>query len=166
MAGDASAFARIVAATSDRLVRLSARILGRLEDAEDTVQESYLRAYRALAAGQFDRQASVRTWLYRIVTNASIDVRRSRRPVVANDTVELEAPAGQGGPGGVEARLALAELARWLEGLPEEQRVALVLSALEGLTSAEIGQILGCSEGAVEQRLVRARAALRRRRGE
>ena len=80
MAGDASAFARIVAATSDRLVRLSARILGRLEDAEDTVQESYLRAYRALAAGQFDRQASVRTWLYRIVTNASIDVRRSRRP--------------------------------------------------------------------------------------
>ena len=62
-----------------------------------------------------------------------------------------------------EARLALRELDRWLGELPAEQRTVLVLRFVEGLTSAEVAEILGCSEGAVEQRLVRARASLRQR---
>jgi RNA polymerase sigma-70 factor (ECF subfamily) len=62
-----------------------------------------------------------------------------------------------------EARLALAELADLLEALPEDQRVAIVLKSVEGLSTPEIARILDCSEGAVEQRLVRARATLRAR---
>jgi len=62
-----------------------------------------------------------------------------------------------------EARIALTELADWLEALPSEQHAAIVLKCVEGLSSAEVATTLGCSEGAVEQRLVRARAALRRR---
>jgi RNA polymerase sigma-70 factor (ECF subfamily) len=63
-----------------------------------------------------------------------------------------------------EARLALSELDDWLGDLPPEQRAALVLQSLEGLNNTEIAQLMGVSEGAVEQRLVRARAALRQRR--
>jgi RNA polymerase sigma-70 factor (ECF subfamily) len=60
--------------------------------------------------------------------------------------------------------LALSELDDWLQALPAEQRAALVLQSMEGLNNSEIAQVMGVSEGAVEQRLVRARAALRQKR--
>ena len=62
-----------------------------------------------------------------------------------------------------DPHLALREVERWMEELPPEQRAALVLSALEGHSNREVADLLGCSEGAVEQRLVRARATLRHR---
>jgi RNA polymerase sigma-70 factor (ECF subfamily) len=62
-----------------------------------------------------------------------------------------------------EQKLALTELSDFMNELPADQRAALVLKAVEGLTSPEIAEVLQCSEGAVEQRLVRARAALRKR---
>lgn len=161
--GDTAAFQEVVDATSARLVRLGARMLGNMADAEDVVQEAYVKAYRSLLEGQFDRRAKVETWLYRIVVNAAIDARRKRtRREPATDAAEDV--AGADSP--VEARLALAEIADWLGALPADQQAALVLKVVEGRESAEIAEILGCSEGAVEQRLVRARAALRQRRNE
>lgn len=161
--GDACAFEPIVAATSAGLVRLSARIVGNMADAEDVVQESYVKAFAALAEGQFDGRSSVKTWLYRIVTRASIDaLRRSdRRERLADAAMASE----WGGAEVADARLALAELADWLQALPGEQRATLVLKAVEGLSTPEIAEIMQCSEGAVEQRLVRARNALREKRG-
>jgi RNA polymerase sigma-70 factor (ECF subfamily) len=162
--GDAAAFQELVSATSTRLVRLSARMLGNLADAEDVVQEAYVKAYRSLLDGQFDRRAKVETWLFRIVVNAAIDARRKR--VRRGPTVEVDedtAVPTQEGPSAAESRLALTELADWLGELPPEQQAALILKAVEGRESTEIAAILGCSEGAVEQRLVRARAALRQR---
>ena len=165
--GDAAAFQELVDATSTRLVRLSARMLGNVADAEDVVQEAYVKAYRSLREGQFDRRAKVETWLYRIVVNASIDARRKRTrrgpAVEIDDETVMPAPEGQSAG---EARLALTELADWLDQLPPDQQAALVLKAVEGRESAEIAEILSCSEGAVEQRLVRARATLRQRRNE
>ena len=165
--GDASAFQEVVDATSARLVRLSARMLGNVADAEDVVQEAYVKAYRSLQGGEFDRRAKVETWLYRIVVNATIDARRKRSrrgPAVAMDE-ETVAAVHEGELAG-DARLALTELAAWLGELPPDQQAALVLKAVEGRESAEIAEILGCSEGAVEQRLVRARATLRQRRND
>jgi RNA polymerase sigma-70 factor (ECF subfamily) len=163
-AGDTRAFRTIVETTSDELVRVAARILGSVADAEDVVQDAFVKAHRELAAGRFDGRSTVKTWLYRIVTHASIDALRgrARRQV---STGELEQRAWEG-PALVESRVALRELADLLEGLPAEQRAALVLKAVEGLTTPEIASILSCSEGAVEQRLVRARVALRERRKE
>jgi RNA polymerase sigma-70 factor (ECF subfamily) len=163
-AGDTRAFRTIVEMTSDELVRLSARLLGSLADAEDVVQEAFVKAHRELVAGRFDGRSTVKTWLYRIVTHASIDALRSRarRQVPAD---EIQARAWEGAAL-VESRVALREHSELLEGLPAEQRAALVLKAVEGLTTPEIASILSCSEGAVEQRLVRARAALRERRRE
>jgi RNA polymerase sigma-70 factor (ECF subfamily) len=158
--GDAAAFQRIVEATSTRLVRLAARMLGSIVDAEDVVQEAYVKAYRALTTGDFDGRANVSTWLYRIVTNQAIDAMRgrARRPKptdTADDSISDRASA--------EQQLALSELSDWMSELPADQRAALVLKAVEGMTSPEIAEVLECSEGAVEQRLVRARAALRKR---
>jgi RNA polymerase sigma-70 factor (ECF subfamily) len=158
--GDASAFRMIVEATASRLVRLSARIVGSVTEAEDVVQEAYVKAYRALVEGQFDARSSVSTWLHRIVVNAALDARRKRKrdPEDAIDSQTAPPAAGS-----AEQAVALRELADWLAELPEDQRTALLLKTVEGMSSAEIAAVLGCSEGAVEQRLVRARAALRQR---
>jgi RNA polymerase sigma-70 factor (ECF subfamily) len=146
-------------------VRYAARLLGNMADAEDVVQESYVKAHRALTSGSFDGRASLKTWLYRIVTRTAIDHKRSRQRgerLAASDSA-LE--AGFDGGAQVESYVALRELDEWMATLPVEQRSALVLQSLEGFTNREVAGILECSEGAVEQRLVRARAALRGREG-
>lgn len=74
------------------------------------------------------------------------------------------ADPGWDGVASAEAKLALSELSEWLGELPREQQAALVLKSVEGFSSAEAAEILECSEGAVEQRLVRARATLREKR--
>lgn len=161
--GDSRAFRRIVEATSARLIRLAARMLGNMEDAEDVVQESYVKAYRSIVAGAFDGRSAPETWLYRIVANTAVDAlrKRARHPVPAAgqdaDGVAVEADTS------AEARAALAELEQVMVELPAEQRAALVLKAVEGLSSKEVATTLGITEGAVEQRLVRARVTLRGR---
>jgi len=162
LSGDRSAFQQIVDATSQKLVRLGARIMGNQADAEDVVQEAYVKAYRALSAGEFDRRSSTNTWLYRIVVNGAIDAKRTqkRRAEASDEQID----PGWDGAARAEARLALSELDDWLQALPPEQRAALVLQSMEGLNNTEIAQVMGVSEGAVEQRLVRARASLRQKR--
>lgn len=162
--GESSAFQRIVDATSARFVRLGARVLGNVADAEDVVQEAYVKAYRSLVAGQFDGRSKVETWLYRIVLNAAIDAKRKRGPAHLSD--DALGNSGWDPRATAEARLALKELADWLGELPEEQQTVLLLKTVEGWSSAEIAEVLECSEGAVEQRLVRARATLRQRRNQ
>ena len=162
LAGDRSAFQLIVDATSQKLVRLGARIMGNQADAEDVVQEAYVKAYRALTAGEFDRRSSTNTWLYRIVVNGAIDAKRSRKR--RGEASDEQVEAGWDGAALAEARVALSELDQWLEALPPDQRATLVLQTMEGLNNTEIAQVMGVSEGAVEQRLVRARATLRQKR--
>jgi RNA polymerase sigma-70 factor (ECF subfamily) len=160
--GDASAFRVVVETLAVKLVRLGARMLGNVSDAEDLVQEAFVKAHAAMTGGKYDERASVSTWMHRIVCNLAIDQlragRRRGRSVEATDDVLVEDTRAP------EAHLALRELSEWLGELPAEQRVALVLSTLEGYSNAEIASMLECSEGAIEQRLVRARIALRERR--
>jgi len=159
IATDGAGLERLVESTGPGLVRYAARLLGSVADAEDAVQESYVKAYDALVAGRFDGRSSLKTWLYRIVTRTAIDHRRSRqsREKLAGAVVE----GSLDGSGAADAHVALRELEDLMAELPDEQRSTLVLQALEGLTNREIGEVLGCSEGAVEQRLVRARTALK-----
>jgi RNA polymerase sigma-70 factor (ECF subfamily) len=97
-----------------------------------------------------------------VVTNTAIDSlrRKAVRPAGTDDKLEGTV-ARTDDP---EAHMALSELSDWLADLPPDQRAAVVLKSVEGLTTPEVAKILECSEGAVEQRLVRARATLRRRR--
>ncbi len=161
--GDPAAFRTIVEHTEQQSYRLAARILGSTADAEDVLQEAYVKAYRALSEGRFDERAGVQTWFRRIVTNACIDALRRRAARPAGEDTALENGRFDSGLD-PEARAALSELGSWLDDLPPEQRAALVLCAVEGLTAPEAADALACTVGAVEQRLVRARSALRRRR--
>ncbi len=164
LAGDASAFSTIVERTSERLVRVSARIMGSVVDAEDVVQEAYVKAHAALLAGEFDQKAKLETWLYRIAVNGSIDAKRKKkRAPIPSDTV-MDGVMDEGAQGSAEAIVALRELEVWMRDLPEDQQAVLVMKSMEGLETKEIAEIMNCSEGSVEQRLVRARAALRERR--
>jgi RNA polymerase sigma-70 factor (ECF subfamily) len=130
-------------------------------EAEDVVQESYVSAYQALVEGSFDGRSSVTTWLRRIVINRAIDALRSRRRRPRLDDTQIE--FSWAGASSIEGSAALAELDEWLQSVSPDQRAALVLSVMEGMSNAEIAEAVGCSEGAVEQRLVRARVALRQR---
>ena len=156
-AGDPGAFRTLVEATSERLYRLALRMTADADDAADVLQEAYIRAHGALARGAWREEAQVQTWLYRVVVHTALNHRRTRARSARPDAPAPAAPASP--EVSAEARKLMALVAE----LPKEQRVAVILKELEGHTAAEIGRILGCSEGAVEQRLVRARETLRRR---
>lgn len=155
------AFAELVRTTSSRLYRLALRMTGNPAEAEDILQETYLRAHVALCSGRFDGRAEQATWVYRIAVNAALDVIRRRERHSGLLARFPRHPAQT--PERTEAHAVLAETAALLATLPEDQLAALVLTQVEELSNAEAAQALGCSEGAVEQRLIRARSTLRKR---
>ncbi len=158
--GDASAFREIVTQTEGRLYRLAMRMMADAASAEDVLQDTYVKAFRAIRDGRYDGTSKVSTWLHRILTNSCIDALRKRREHASGNVPEPH----YDGAVTADARLALLEIERWLGELPPSQRVVVVLRLLEGMSALEVAKILECSETAVEQRLVRARAALRERR--
>jgi RNA polymerase sigma-70 factor (ECF subfamily) len=162
--GDRLAFQRLVARHVRRASALAGRVTGNRSDAEEAVQEAFLRAWLkapdwqardALANG-----AAFATWFNRVLVNLCID--RVRRPQA--DPIEAAAAVPDAAPN-AEALTAGGEIARRISRamaeLPERQRAALALCHFEGLSNAEAGQILELSVGAVESLLVRARRTLR-----
>ncbi len=135
------------------------RMLGSLEDAEDAVQETFLRGFRAY--GQFKGDSSVRVWLYRIATNVCLTAleQRGRRPyvdalpdsLVVDDSPESIVVARD------SLRLALITS---LQRLPGRQRAVLILREVLGFPAAEVASMLDTSVAAVKSTLQRARARL------
>src|SRR6185369_3078591 len=122
------------------LHRLAARITGDPGEAEDALQDAYLRAFDALTAGRFDGRAGVETWLYRIVANAALDALRSRRRRRARVDADADGENAASPIDDAErmaARAALRELDGFLAELPADQRTAIVLKEIEGLSSNE-----------------------------
>jgi RNA polymerase sigma-70 factor (ECF subfamily) len=169
--GDSEAFRALVQRHSRPLFRLAFRLTGSEADAEDVVQETFLRAFVRL--GQFEERAAVGSWLYRIAANASYDVLRARRRREATwgagDAEEEAAEAPSEAPG--PERLAFsAELKgrveRVMARMSAAERASFVLRHFEGRSIREIGAELGQSENSAKQSLLRAvrklRAALER----
>lgn len=173
-AGDEQAFADLIDAHRAELRLHSYRLLGSLDDADDVLQEALIAAWRNL--DRFQERASLRTWLYRIVTTRSLNAirDRGRRPA----TVTLEPPWLQPFPDALlppedeqhspdarfEAKesIALAFIAA-LQQLPARQRAVLVLRDVLGFRAAEVGDMLDTSEASVNSALLRARAQLEAR---
>ncbi len=158
-AGDAGAWRELVDSHSGPLFRYAFRMVGERDAAEDVVQESYLRLWRQ--AKRWRPEAPVRAWLFRVAGNLAIDALRRRR-----HTVEMEPDHAEAAPG-IDDLLSEREQTEWVwrfvAELPERQRKALVLCRVEGMSMAEAGAVLGCSVGAVESLLSRARQQLKRR---
>jgi RNA polymerase sigma-70 factor (ECF subfamily) len=172
--GDHEAFRVLVERYQGRAYRLASRILGDPEQARDAVQDGFLKAYGSL--DRFEGRSGFYTWLYRLIFNLCIDLKRrdrSGRHVEWDDEVAREAAGGSsvgdlgsglGGPARElergEARDALADA---IEELPEDARRTLLLREVDGLSYAEIARCLGIPKGTVMSRLHHARRRVRER---
>jgi RNA polymerase sigma-70 factor (ECF subfamily) len=169
LSGDEESFNQLVTRWERPIYALAYRVIGREEDARDVVQETFLRAFRALPG--FKGQAKFSSWLYRIALNLCRDwIRRQKRtPVVAApegvDIVELA--ADQGPTESIEDLVARKRLsvavADAMRSLPDEQRTAIILKEYHGLTFQEIADPQGCPLSTVKTRLYQGLNVLRRR---
>ncbi|HET7552366.1 MAG TPA: sigma-70 family RNA polymerase sigma factor [Gemmatimonadaceae bacterium] len=159
LGGDTEAFGVLVDRYQERCFRLALHIVGSREDAEDAVQESFLRAYRYL--GGYREREKFAAWLYRILVNQcrTTLARRQRRelPMAA---WEWDARAAADA-GGADQDALRDELARALDALTEDQREAVVLRYAEDLTYDEMSAVTGAGVSALKMRVQRACARLR-----
>jgi RNA polymerase sigma-70 factor (ECF subfamily) len=161
--GDETAFAGLVRRHQAGVRRCAARILSDSEEARDIAQLAFVRAWENLA--KYDPSWSFSTWLYRIATNLAIDVLRSRGSRERTHTAHLRlvgdtvAPSAPRQVAEQEVQRIFTELA---EHLSPSQRTAFVLREVEGLSTAEVSRVLGCSEATVRNHVFQARAVLRR----
>jgi RNA polymerase sigma-70 factor (ECF subfamily) len=169
-AGDQEGFRTLVERHSRSLFRLAYRMTGNEPDAEDVVQESFLRAYQRLH--QFEARANFGSWIYRIAANCAYDLLRARHrrerdeePVPSGpdgESIDLPVPAPDPSPD----RLAMsAEVRRRVNAamsrMSTRERAAFVLRHFEGMSILEIGRTLDLEESATKQSILRAVRKLR-----
>ncbi len=171
VAGDQKAFELLVIKYQRRIQRLIGRMVRDVDLVEDIAQETFIRAYRALA--QFRGEAQFYTWLYRIAINtakkALMDLKRN--PTVSENSfksddedetsyLENELTSSET-PDAVLASKEIAQIINLaLEALPEDLRMAVTLREIEGLTYEEIAETMNCPIGTVRSRIFRAREAI------
>ena len=171
-AGDREAFARLMDETSGKIYHIALQILGDAQDAEDVLQETYLKAFRSLP--EFEGRSSLMTWLYRIAVNEALMMIRRRKPQALSVEDGSSDPDGDVESEGMqivdfcclpEGELLSGEARRFLDQaiqhLPANLRVVFVMRDLEGLSIQETAETLGLSEANVKTRLLRARMKLR-----
>lgn len=157
--GDVEAFSRIHAEYEQVVFRHAYRLLGSRDDALDASQETFINAFRGIRS--FRGDCSLRAWLLRICTNLCRNHSRSRQ---RRREVPMEDAAWQAVTGGadpqreLEARERSAAVWEALRKLSPAHREIIVLYDLEGVSTAEIAAILGCSRGSVPVKLFRARS--------
>lgn len=169
-AGDRAEFARLVDLASAPIYRLGLKMLGNPQDAEDVLQNTFLKALQSL--GNFEGRSSPLTWLYRIAVNEALMLIRRQKPQVE---IAEEPQDGEGDlPTPVqltdwcclpESDFLTAESKRALDAailkLPEKLRVVFLLRDIEGMSIQETSETLNLTETAVKTRLLRARLHLR-----
>lgn len=169
--GHRGAFAELVELYKSKIYHLAYRMLGNLQEAEDVVQDTFLRMYEHLHS--YDRSRKFSTWLYRIATNLCIDRLRRRRAVYSLDADMSEGegmdgysvlPAEEPGP---EDNLVLSERQRIImeaiASLPDKYKAAVALKYYQDLSLQEISEILQIPVSTVKTRIHRGREYLRRK---
>lgn len=167
--GDKQAFGMLVDKYQRKLGRLLSRLIRDQAEVEDVVQESFIKAYRALP--NFRGDSAFYTWLYRIGINTAKNylVSMGRRPQVSND-IEIEDAENFEDAGELrtmetpETELMTKEIAQTVndtvEALPDELRTAITLREIEGLSYEEIATLMDCPIGTVRSRIFRARETI------
>ena len=170
--GDKKAFELLVSKYQRKLMRLVSRLVYDQAEAEDVVQEAFIKAYRALP--NFRGEAAFYTWLYRIGINTAKNylVTQGRRAPTSTDS-DVEEAEGFSDADGLrdintpESLLASKQIAATvnaaMSALPEELRNAITLREIEGLSYDEIAEVMLCPIGTVRSRIFRAREAIAER---
>ena len=165
---DERAFGELVSRYESKVYSLALKMLRNPEDAEDVLQDTFLRAYRGIKS--FKGNSTFSTWIYRITANSALmRLRKRQLPTVSiDDADEREAPINiaDWAPGPVEQMLnqeTQAAMTEAIDALPPEFRQVFVLRDIEELSNAEVAEILDLSVAAVKSRLHRARLKVRNR---
>lgn len=159
--GDRDAFGELVEQYRDNVYRLAYRMCGNAYDADEAAQEAFVAAWRALP--NFRGDAKFSTWLYRLTTNAAIDVmRREKRHQTVGDGEMVDLADDADSPQETVERTEQQEaVQKALATLSEEYREVLLLRYMEELDYAEIAEVLQLPSGTVKSRINRAKAALK-----
>ena len=166
-AGDPDAFRQLVEHHSQPIFRLAYRMTGNEHDADDVVQETFLRAYKQL--GRFEERANFGTWLHRIAVNCALDLLRSRGRLdrhYGGDPEEAEMMGAISSSDPQQDRLLLSaelrnQVTAAMEKLSGNERTAFVLRHFEGMPVEEIGKTLGIQVNAAKHTIFRAVRKLR-----
>lgn len=155
LAGDRNAFRPLVERYQAAVFRIAWRLLADRTSAEDVTQDTFVKAYAALA--RFDGKRAFSTWLYRIAVNTCLDRRRRKQEQLDGELDGTTAPAGS-------QRLEREEVERavqaCLQRLAPDYRVAVVLKDIEGMDYEAMAEVLGDTVTALKIRVVRGRAKL------
>ena len=157
--GDSEAFRSLVERHSRLVFRVAYRMTGNEADAEDVVQETFLKAYRQL--GRFESRANFGTWVYRIAMNCAIDYMRAKpKRESAEEDDFLERAAGGGGEPGADDLVLAGEIGAKVQSalglLSEMERAAFVMRHYQGFSIEEIGRSLGLKTNATKHSIFRA----------
>ena len=158
LSGDVEAYARLVDRHYPRCARIAVRIVGNREDAEEAIQDAFLRAFRAL--GDYEDRERFSAWLVRILVNQCrtmlASARRREALFLDLDPRDLDLAIDGASPAS-----AWPDLEHALARLPDDQREALVLKYADDMTYAEMARVTGAGESALKMRVQRAFARLR-----
>ena len=168
LAGDAQAFEELVGRHQQRVYRVTMAITGNQEDAEEAMQDTFLKTYRHL--GEFQRASKFSTWLTRIAVNEALQKRRRQRiteslddPTLTDEGVmpkQLE--DWRDNPEKIYSKQQIREIVeRAIQSLPPIYREAFVLRDVEALTTEQAAEALGIAVPALKSRLLRARLMMR-----
>jgi RNA polymerase sigma-70 factor (ECF subfamily) len=158
-AGDAKAYEAAIRKHLKSISHFAFRMLGNSKDTEDITQETFLRLWTHADSWQSDK-ASVSTWLHRIAHNLCIDYLRKDKSSISSE-YEDEHEGSDRPADAPEKTQQLEALRQALEGLPERQRTAIVLSHYQGFSNKEVALIMDISVDALESILARARRSLK-----
>ena len=157
--GDASAYDALVRRHLARATSIARRLLGNVEDAEDLVQDAFMRALDRL--GSFDTNRSFAPWFYKLLINAGLNARKARA-LRAAEPERGDAPSRSASPLELTERKEIRErFAAALAGLPPRQRLVVSMFEVDGLSTPEIAESLGISPETVRWHHHQARQALR-----
>lgn len=165
-AGDAQAFDALVRRYRKRIFALALHLSGSESDADDIVQDVFVRAFHAL--DQFEGRSEFFTWVYRLTVNRALDARRTKtrrgESSIEEDDPRIERALQVDAPGdprrAVELRQTYARVLRALDSLPADMRTTIVLVTLQGLSNAEAAVVQRCARGTIAWRLHEGRRLL------
>jgi RNA polymerase sigma-70 factor (ECF subfamily) len=161
--GDHDAFNQIMRHHEDRVFSVCLRIIGEREQALDATQETFLTVFRK--AAQFKGDSALGTWIYRIAVNTCYDQLRKQKRRRTDPIPDHLEPADHAAEDAVESAGLRPEIQQALARIPEDFRVAVVLSDIEGMGLPAIAALLGTPVGTVKSRVFRGRRLLARELG-
>lgn len=158
---DHAAFSVLVHRYTNMFYSAAYRMCGQQNDAEDIVQDAFLKLWNRPQIWDASRGAKFTTWFYRVVTNQAIDFMRKKKPAAAGDTLDYIEDTRDSQQDMMESDEQSAMIEMLIQSLPERQKTALNLCFYEGLSNKDAAQIMGVGVKALESLLMRAKSGLR-----